>query len=97
MNCRKGDLAVIVRATHPENIGALVEVIAEGIVGGRVTRPHWRVRAVDRYLKVTFERTGGIAHAREGYAFDDDLRRFVGRASTRAASSGADAATDART
>lgn len=76
MNCKIGDFAVIVRANHEENVGAVVEILAEGVVGAEVPRPHWRVRARDRFLKITFERSGAVAHAREGYAYDSDLRQL---------------------
>ena len=39
-NCRKGDIAVIVRALVPQNLGALVEVVAPS----RQHPNHWVVR-----------------------------------------------------
>lgn len=34
-NCKVGDLAVIVRAIYPENIGKIVEVVRIGVKGDR--------------------------------------------------------------
>jgi hypothetical protein len=34
-NCKVGDLAIIVHARHPENIGKIVEVVRVGVKGDR--------------------------------------------------------------
>jgi hypothetical protein len=47
MNCKQGDLAFIVRATNPENIGKIVEVVRPYVVGDEFFpiegRPAWRL------------------------------------------------------
>lgn len=58
MNCKPGDLAVIVRADHKENIGALVEVLRPNDlpVAGWLAASGlflWRVKASARPLSVT--------------------------------------------
>lgn len=66
MNCKPGDLAVIVRGEIPENIGAFVDVIGRWPdVDGR---PCWMVRAARKCL------TNGGVRTRQGVCFDDCLQ-----------------------
>lgn len=46
MNCRPGDIAVLVNARYEESIGALVEVIS--LDAPRRGLPTWKCRAISR-------------------------------------------------
>ena len=66
MNCKPGDMAVIVAGEVPENYGAFVYVITrEANIHGRAC---WYVRAA-RICKTTY----GV-RARGGICFDDCLK-----------------------
>lgn len=49
-NCRPGDLAVIVRCHHPENLGAIVLVLRAVELAQAPSEPAWLVRAAGRKL-----------------------------------------------
>jgi hypothetical protein len=63
MNCKPGDLAVIVRAVHPENVGCLVHVLGPSGENAAKNLTHhrgevlWLVRA-QRPLRTTFYLAG---------------------------------------
>lgn len=66
MNCKPGDLAVIVRGEIPENFGAFVEVLGRWPdIDGRAC---WCVRA----LRKCRTDMGTLRH--EGICFDDCLK-----------------------
>jgi hypothetical protein len=73
MRCKPGDLAIIVRARWPENLGALVEVLARS---EHVDRD-WFIRSIGRPLTGTDE-DGRIGTATEGHIMDSDLRPIRG-------------------
>jgi hypothetical protein len=78
MNVKPGDLAVIIRADHPEtraNIGAIVRVIKRfpfDVLLDRFRRVSWIVRSEGRPL-VGFK-DGGVGAEEEIGVFDADLR-----------------------
>jgi hypothetical protein len=63
MNCKPGDLAVIVRAVHPENVGCLVHVLGPSGENAAKNLTHhrgevlWLVQA-QRPLRTTFYLAG---------------------------------------
>ncbi len=68
MNCRPGDLAIMVRSDFPENLGKFVEVIElSRMIPGDV---EWAVKALQ-----TMETDSGVDPAGSvGLAFDSGLR-----------------------
>ena len=69
MRCKPGDLAVIVRPRHQENLGALIEVLH--IEGDHDGEPLWWVRSLGGPL-VRGVRTRSLAY--EGRIRDSALR-----------------------
>lgn len=71
MNCQKGDLAEIIHATHPENIGRIVEVVAY-LCDSRAYGSMWRVRS----NSISFCCSTVSADSGELLASDVDLMEF---------------------
>lgn len=71
MNCQKGDLAEIIHATHPENIGRIVEVVAY-LCDSQPYGPMWRVRS----NSIRFRCSTVDADSGELLANDEDLMEF---------------------
>ena len=80
MNCKKGDLAFVVKSEFEGNVGALVEVIEPDVrktfeAGSFV----WRVRSLGRQLFGRHCDTGKVSDdATQGTAFDHQLRTITG-------------------
>lgn len=67
MNCKQGDIAVIVRSvTHPDEIGLLVSVLELVLTGGEVTAPDGLIHMASEaawlveYLGAPRPTTGGL-------------------------------------
>lgn len=75
LNCRVGDLAIIVNCEFPENIGAIVEVVAPGAPSLLAIPglPYWHVVSKGRLLKVRSWRYG-VRHCHDPYVYDYQLR-----------------------
>lgn len=88
-NCKPGDLAILIRDECPENLGAIVEVLAPWVDDGRgLTGVQWRCRTVGRPLKGMRWADTVIGPIRVGFQFtkpgdtvaapDDCLRPITG-------------------
>jgi hypothetical protein len=83
LNCKVGDLAIVVSAKLPQNVGQIVEVI--GLQTGKpfaLTDPGqvWEVRAVSGRdsLYYLLERTGRVVQHVQGPVPDSRLRPVSG-------------------
>jgi hypothetical protein len=75
MNCKPGDLAIIIHAIHPENVGAIVEVIAPGPPRADIVLPYWHTRtASGRTMKFTYRPSGEVGYGADAFIYDRDLR-----------------------
>jgi hypothetical protein len=74
MNCKPGDLAVLIRSAIPENVGIIVEVVEwMGHVWSNDSITNWRVRPVGGPRQTTI---GSLQQ--EGAAPDEWLRPVSG-------------------
>lgn len=73
MNCRVGDLAIVINALHPENIGAIVEVLAPGPPDPTIL-PYWHVKSAGRALKFTYLQAQDQGRAEDVFMYDFQLR-----------------------
>jgi hypothetical protein len=79
-NCRPGDLAVVVRATIPENIGRIVRVVSS-YPGQQNVRMHcstsciWLIAAAD---PLTWSTDGRTYRSKQGPAPDEALQPIRG-------------------
>lgn len=80
MNCKKGDLAYVVKSDFPENIGAVVEVIEPDVDRSfQLGAFMWRVKTAGRPMHSKNLNTGKLrSDAMTGVAFDDCLRPITG-------------------
>ena len=68
MNVSKGDLVIILRAQHPENVGKIVEVVEfREITNGK---PTW-------YLEHPTGIKTDLGLCKRGWCYDTDLRRIT--------------------
>lgn len=74
MNCKAGDLAIIVNCLHPENLGAIVEVLSLATAAPDIALPHWHVKSVGRPLHFTYTKQLDEGYAYDVFMFDKDLR-----------------------
>lgn len=85
MNCKAGDLAIIIADNCPENLGAIVEVCYLDLDSTRppgMIGPSWYIRSSGRLLKADhIMRNGQTAYrawVREAYIEDSSLRPITG-------------------
>lgn len=75
MNCKVGDLAIVIDALFPENVGLLVEVLAPGDAAPDITLPHWHCRVTgDRAIKYQYVRSEDVGIAADVFFYDHQLR-----------------------
>lgn len=72
LNCKVGDLAIVISALHEENIGALVDVLAPG--DDPTLLPFWHVKSAGRPLKFTYIKKKDQGHAVDVFMYDFQLR-----------------------
>lgn len=76
MNCKEGDLAVIIEAIHPENVGVIVEVIARGPDPSLL--PYWHTRAVGNRIGPMTGDDGTVHFGAHSWCYDFQLRPIRG-------------------
>jgi hypothetical protein len=72
MNCKVGDLAIVINALHGDNIGAIVEVLAPGDDPSLL--PFWHCKSAGRDLKFTYDNSGDMGIAPDVFFYDFQLR-----------------------
>ena len=79
MNCKTGDLAVVIRSRNPDSLGAIVEVVRPFNYSLRgASDPMWWVRTTGRVLTAVGGFSGDRIPCREGGIEDRHLRPISG-------------------